>query len=84
MVYTQGWGTLIFKESVTKPQGYEGKGLDDRGQGMECLTPHKPLPLSEGKGIPQVYPQVSPVTFVGVCHSTNIKQTFYSQQPTLL
>jgi len=31
-----------------------GKGMEGRGQGMECLTPYKPLPLSEGKGIPSV------------------------------
>jgi hypothetical protein len=33
-----------------------GKGMEGRGQGMECLTPHKPLPLCEGKGIPSVLP----------------------------
>jgi hypothetical protein len=31
-----------------------GKGMEGQGQGMECLTPHKPLPLSEGRGIPVV------------------------------
>ena len=35
-------------------QGYMGKGMEGQGQGMECLTPHKPLPLSEGRGIPSV------------------------------
>ena len=29
-----------------------GKGLKGRGQGTEQLTPHKPLPMSTGKGIP--------------------------------
>ena len=28
------------------------KGLEGRGQGTEWLTPHKPLPMSAGKGIP--------------------------------
>ena len=31
-----------------------GKGLEGRGQGIEYLTPHKPLPLSKGTGIPLV------------------------------
>ena len=31
-----------------------GKGLEGRGQGMECLTPHKPLPVTEGRGIPSL------------------------------
>ena len=31
-----------------------GKGLEGRGQGVEYLTPHKPLPLSKGTGIPLV------------------------------
>jgi hypothetical protein len=44
------------EQGFQKPQGYEGKGLEGRGQGMECLTPHKPLPLSEGKGIPSLLP----------------------------
>jgi hypothetical protein len=33
-----------------------GKGLEGRGQGMEYLTPRKPLPLSKGQGIPAVLP----------------------------
>jgi len=47
---------------------------------MECLTPHKPLPLSEGKSIPSLLPMM----FVGVCHITNVLSTnkaFHSQQP---
>jgi len=67
----QGFGNLC---------GYMGKGWKGRGQGMECLTPHKPLPLSEGKGIPSLLPMM----FVGVCHITNVLSTnkaFCSQQP---
>jgi len=67
----QGFGNLC---------GYTGKGWKGRGQGMECLTPHKPLPLSEGKGIPSLLPMM----FVGVCHITNVLSTnkaFHSQQP---
>ena len=40
------------EQGFQKPQGYRGKVLEGRGQGIECLTPHKPLPLSKGKGIP--------------------------------
>ena len=43
------------EQGFQKPQGYRGKGLEGRGQGIECLTPHKPLPLSKGKGIPSVF-----------------------------
>jgi hypothetical protein len=32
------------EQGFQKPQGYAGKGLEGRGQGMECLTPRKPLP----------------------------------------
>jgi len=53
------------------PCRYMGKGWKGRGQGMECPTPHKPLPLSEGKGIPSLLP----VMFVGVCHITNVLST---------
>ena len=28
--------------------------MEGRGQGMECLTPHKPLPVTEGRGIPSL------------------------------
>ena len=42
------------EQGFWKPQGYTGKGIEGRGQGMECLTPRKPLPLSEGRGIPSV------------------------------
>ena len=28
--------------------------MEGRGQGMECLTPHKPLPMTEGRGIPSL------------------------------
>jgi hypothetical protein len=44
------------EQGFQKPQGYAGKGLEGRGQGMECLTPRKPLPLSKGQGIPAVLP----------------------------
>ena len=40
------------EQGFWKPRGYTGKGLEGRGQGMERLTPHKPLPMSAGKGIP--------------------------------
>jgi hypothetical protein len=43
-------------ECSSVEQGYAGKGLEGRGQGMECLTPRKPLPLSKGQGIPAVLP----------------------------
>ena len=33
---------------------YTGKGLEGMGEGMECLTPHKPLPVTEGRGIPSL------------------------------
>ena len=36
-----------------------GKGLGGSGQGIECLTPQKPLPLSKGKGIPSVLLAIS-------------------------
>ena len=45
------------KKCDQKPQVYRGKGLEGRGQGIECLTPHKPLPLSKGKGIPSKFHQ---------------------------
>ena len=40
------------EQGFWKPRGYVGKGLEGRGQGTERLTPHKPLPMSTGKGIP--------------------------------
>ena len=40
------------EQGFWKPRGYVGKGLEGRGQGTEQLTPHKPLPMSTGKGIP--------------------------------
>ena len=40
------------EQGFWKPRGYAGKGLEGRGQGTERLTPHKPLPMSTGKGIP--------------------------------
>ena len=40
------------EQGFWKPCRYAGKGLEGRGQGMEWLTPHKPLPMSMGKGIP--------------------------------
>ena len=46
---------LVFssvEQGFWKPRGYAGKGLEGRGQGTERLTPHKPLPMSAGKGIP--------------------------------
>jgi hypothetical protein len=43
------------EQGFQKPQGYMGKDLEGRGQGSECLTPQKPLPLNEGKGIPSVF-----------------------------
>ena len=42
------------EQGFQKPQGYMGKGLEGKGQGIEYLTPQKPLPLSKGKGIPLV------------------------------
>ena len=42
------------EQGFWKPQGYMGKGMEGRGQGMEYLTPRKPSPLSEGRGIPSV------------------------------
>jgi len=38
------------EQGFWKPQGYAGKGMEGRGQGMECLTPRKPLPACEGRG----------------------------------
>ena len=46
--------TSSVEQGFWKPQGYTGKGMEGRGQGMECLTPCKPLPLSEGRSIPLV------------------------------
>jgi len=43
------------EQGFQKPHEYMGKGLEGRGQGIECLTPHKPLPLSKGKDIPSVF-----------------------------
>ena len=40
------------EQGFWKPRGYVGKGSEGRGQGTEQLTPHKPLPVSTGKGIP--------------------------------
>ena len=45
---------ISVEQGFQKPQGYTGKGLEGRGQGIEYLTPHKPLPLSKGMGIPLV------------------------------
>ena len=42
------------EQGFGNPCGYIGKGLEGRGKGMECLTSHKPLPLTEGKGIPSL------------------------------
>ena len=42
------------EQGFGNPCGYTGKGLEGRGQGMECLTPHKPLPMTEGNGIPSL------------------------------
>jgi len=44
------------EQGFGNPCRYTGKGLEGRGQGMECPTPDKPLPLSEGKGIPSLLP----------------------------
>ena len=48
----EGQKILSVEQGFWKPRGYAGKGLEGRGQGMEQLTPHKPLPMSTGKGIP--------------------------------
>ena len=72
------------EQGFGNPCGYTGKGLEGRGQGMECLTPHKPLPVTEGRGIPSLLLRVSPVMFVGICHITNMVSTnkcFLSQRP---
>ena len=42
------------QQGFGNPCGYKGKGEEGRGQGTECPTPHKPLPVSEGKGIPSL------------------------------
>ena len=42
------------QQGFGNPCRYTGKGLEGRGQGMECLTPHKPLPVTEGRGIPSL------------------------------
>jgi len=47
-------GIVSDQQGFGNPCRYMGKGWEGRGQGMECLTPHKPLPLSEGKGIPSL------------------------------
>jgi len=49
-----------------------GKGWEGRGQGMECPTPHKPLPLSEGKGIPSL---LLAGKSCDVCPITNVLST---------
>jgi len=51
---TSGRPKCSIEQGFQKPQVYTGKGLEGRGQGIECLTPHKPLPLNKGKGIPSV------------------------------
>ena len=53
------------EQGFQKPQGYRGKGLEGRGQGIECLTPHKPLPLSKGMGIPLSRGKGIPSVFTG-------------------
>ena len=40
------------EQGFWKPHRYVGKGLEGGGQGTEQLNPHKPLPVSIGKGIP--------------------------------
>ena len=50
--------TFSVEQGFWKPRRYTGKGLEGRGQGTEQLTPHKPLPMSTGKGIPFLW--VSP------------------------
>ena len=42
------------EQGFGNPCRYTGKGLEGRGQGMDCLTPHKPLPVTKGKGIPSL------------------------------
>jgi len=53
---------ISVEQGFWKPQGYTGKGMEGRGQGMECLTPHKPLPVCEGRGIPMVLPVIKQFT----------------------
>jgi len=36
----QGILRTSVEQGFQKPQGYTGKGLEGRGQGRECLTPH--------------------------------------------
>jgi len=45
---------LVISKGLENSCGYMGKGWEGRGQGMECPTPHKPLPLSKDKGIPSL------------------------------
>ena len=42
------------EQGFGNPCRYTGKGLEGRGQGMECLTPHKPSPVTKGRGIPSL------------------------------
>ena len=72
------------EQGFGNPCGYMSKGLEGRGQGIECLTPHKPLPMTEGRGIPSPLLWVSPVMFVGICHITNMvsmNKCFLTQRP---
>ena len=71
------------EQGFQKPQGYEGKGLEGRGQGRDILTPHKPLPLSEGKGIPSLLLMGKSSDDCGCLphHMLSTNKAFCSQQP---
>ena len=62
------------EQGLWKPCGYTGKGLEGRGQGTEWLTPHEPLPMSMGKGIPLLLQvgKFAPVFRQSVCQQTKI------------
>ena len=44
----------MISKGLETPAGTQVRVRRVGGQGMECLTPHKPLPVSEGKGIPSL------------------------------
>jgi len=70
-VHWMGWAFLVLSKGFRNPRGTRVR-VWRVGVRVWNVWPHKPPPLSEGKGIPHCYPWVSPVMFVGNCHITNV------------